>query len=62
MKSSKKHLKKALFMIVGMTLALAGLIYAMRYTQSPEFQAALELFLNPQVGKTWAWCPENTSQ
>ena len=62
MRSSKKHLQKALLMTIGMILALAGLVYAMQYTQSQEFKAALELFLNPQVGKTWAWCPQNTQK
>ncbi len=62
MQATKKHLKKAMMMIVGMTVALIGLIYAMRYAQSQEFRAALELFLNPQVGRSWAWCPQNTSK
>jgi hypothetical protein len=62
MQTSKKHLKKALIMIVGMIAAFVGLVYAMQYTRSQEFRAALELFLNPQVGKTWAWCPQNTEK
>ena len=45
-----------------MIAALVGLFYAMRYTQTSQFQASLDLLFNPYSQKNWNWCPEQTSK
>lgn len=62
MKPRSKHLLKSVFVISGMLVGLVLIIYAMQYVRGTEFKAGLELFLNPQSQKSWAWCPEGTTK
>ena len=49
-------------MILGLCIALAGVVYAMRYTQSFQFQRGLDLFFNPNSPQMWNWCPPNAEK
>lgn len=62
MAMKKKNLK-SIFVIVGLLLALVGVIYAMRYTQSFQFQRGLALLFGEiEAPRTWNWCPPETGQ
>jgi hypothetical protein len=45
--------------IAMLTLALIGVIYAMRYTRGDRFQSVLAVFFNSpaKMEKAWNWCP-----
>jgi len=60
MKAQKSTLKRNIVATGGLILVLVGVIYAMQYTRSLEFQSALEIFFNPEGSRTWSWCPEDT--
>lgn len=60
MKKTSNTVLKSVVVIVCMVAALVGLFYAMRYTQTKQFQASLDLLFNPYSQKNWNWCPEQT--
>lgn len=60
MKTQKSTLKRNIAAIGGLILVLVGVVYAMQYTRSLQFQSALEIFFNPEGSRTWSWCPEGT--
>ena len=65
MTAKKKNLK-SIFVIIGLIAALAGVVYAMRYTQSWEFRRGLEVLFgstpSPEAPRKWTWCPKITGQ
>lgn len=62
---SKRNFK-SIFVVIGLICALVGVIYAMRYTQSPQFQQGLGIMFGPapvkEAPRKWTWCPKDTSR
>ena len=57
---------KSVFVVLVLLFALVGVIYAMRYAQSFQFQQGLAIMFGP-FGSTseprmWTWCPKDTSR
>jgi len=61
MKKPQITILKSVVIIACMSAALVGLFYAMRYTETTQFRASLDLLFNPYSQKNWNWCPEQTS-
>lgn len=59
----KRNLK-SIFVVIGLIAALIGVIYAMRYTASPQFRQGLGVMFGPPEAapRTWTWCPKDTSR
>jgi hypothetical protein len=61
MARSRSNLKSILVTVL-LSAALAGVIYAMRYTGSYRFRKGLEVFFNPSAPQVWNWCPPDADK